>query len=124
MVIGMSPREMFELLDYDADVIAKNMQQAFDNSGVLGVERALILFKGEAKRRYRRRAKKLHPDVQGDHEKMVALNQADEFLQKLKVYVREPRQIFEVRVQTYHGAGWDATGTTSGAAAFGDWIRY
>lgn len=47
----------------------------------------------------------------------MALNQADEFIQKLKVQVKVPQQMFEVRVQTYHGDGWDATGTTSGATA-------
>ena len=109
----MSPKQAFELLEFDHSYVGKSIQAAFDIGGQAEVEVELRRFKKEVTKRYRRMAKELHPDVRGEHEKMVALNQAKDYLHTVKVEIKQP-QSEHMRVFRYSYT--DATSSTSDGA--------
>lgn len=107
----LSPRAAFAVFDFDLLFVQARFQKAFDTGGEAAVKKELDLFHREVKRRFRQRAKQLHPDVQGNHEKMIALNAAYELLMKLNVQIQRPQPV----VQAFYWTGtiYGATSTTS-----------
>ena len=74
-------------LGVDLAGIEARVQTAID------AESATAELHAETKRRYRELAKRIHPDVAGDHDRMVAANKAKEILLGVRLVLRQAPQI-------------------------------
>lgn len=61
----------------------------------------LDALKKSIRKEYRRRAKELHPDANGSHEKMVELNAAVQLIDMMHVEPPRPQPMIMVFQQTY-----------------------
>ncbi len=72
--------------------------------------------KKSIRKEYRRRAKELHPDANGSHEKMVELNTAIQLIDMMHVEPPRPQPMVIVFRQTYSPFGYSNSNSSTDAA--------
>ncbi len=97
------------------NIFGINLSQEFgSNDNIEEANRKLVLMKEKIKKIFREKAKQVHPDHQGSHERMAELNNAKEICMKLKVIPKtQPMEtIVDIRPSDMYRNFYNRTATS------------